>query len=54
VCRQEDAILDGVARSAVNYVIRSLPVHSNPIAGIDVVHDGILIVSYTLDRLIRV
>ncbi|KAJ5908842.1 hypothetical protein N7495_001524 [Penicillium taxi] len=35
-------------------VMRSLPAHSDPVAGIDVVHDGTLIVSCALDGLIRV
>jgi COMPASS component SWD3 len=35
-------------------VMRSLPAHSDPVAGIDVVHDGTLIVSCALDGLVRV
>ncbi|KXG50981.1 uncharacterized protein PGRI_065530 [Penicillium griseofulvum] len=35
-------------------VMRSLPAHSDPVAGIDVVHDGTLIVSCALDGLIRI
>ncbi|KAJ5123658.1 hypothetical protein N7448_009755 [Penicillium atrosanguineum] len=35
-------------------VMRSLPAHSDPVAGIDVVHDGTLIVSCGLDGLVRV
>lgn len=34
--------------------MRSLPAHSDPVAGIDVVHDGTLIVSCALDGLVRV
>ncbi|KAG0160202.1 hypothetical protein PDIDSM_7729 [Penicillium digitatum] len=36
------------------HVMRSLPAHSDPVAGIDVVHDGTLIVSCALDGLIRI
>ncbi|KAJ5179816.1 WD repeat protein [Penicillium capsulatum] len=35
-------------------VMRTLPAHSDPVAGIDVVHDGTLIVSCALDGLVRV
>ncbi|KAJ5343653.1 uncharacterized protein N7506_003477 [Penicillium brevicompactum] len=35
-------------------VMRSLPAHSDPVAGIDVVHDGTLIASCALDGLIRI
>lgn len=35
-------------------VMRSLPAHSDPVAGIDVVRDGTLIVSCALDGLIRI
>ncbi|KAJ5273379.1 hypothetical protein N7478_008504 [Penicillium angulare] len=35
-------------------VMKSLPAHSDPVAGIDVVHDGTLIVSCALDGLVRV
>jgi len=35
-------------------VMRSLPAHSDPVAGIDVVHDGTLIASCGLDGLIRI
>ena len=35
-------------------VMRSLPAHSDPVAGIDVVRDGTLIVSGAMDGLIRV
>ncbi|KAJ5987971.1 hypothetical protein N7481_003181 [Penicillium waksmanii] len=35
-------------------VMRSLPAHSDPVAGIDVVHDGTLIVSCAHDGLVRV
>ncbi|KAJ5935171.1 hypothetical protein N7466_004718 [Penicillium verhagenii] len=35
-------------------VMRSLPAHSDPVAGIDVVHDGTLIVSCALDGLVRI
>lgn len=34
--------------------MRSLPAHSDPVAGIDVVHDGTLIASCALDGLVRV
>lgn len=34
--------------------MRSLPAHSDPVAGIDVVHDGTLIVSCAHDGLVRV
>lgn len=34
--------------------MRTLPAHSDPVAGIDVVHDGTLIVSCALDGLVRV
>ncbi|KGO71579.1 hypothetical protein PITC_044560 [Penicillium italicum] len=36
------------------HVMRSLPAHSDPVAGIDVVHDGTLIASCALDGLIRI
>jgi len=35
-------------------VMRSLPAHSDPVAGIDVVHDGTLIASCSSDGLIRI
>ncbi|KAI2697466.1 hypothetical protein CBS147372_7826 [Penicillium roqueforti] len=35
-------------------VMRSLPAHSDPVSGIDVVHDGSLIASCALDGLIRI
>lgn len=35
-------------------ILRSLPAHSDPVAGIDVVFDGTLIVSCALDGLVRV
>ncbi|KAJ5627396.1 hypothetical protein N7528_004823 [Penicillium herquei] len=35
-------------------VMKTLPAHSDPVAGIDVVHDGTLIVSCALDGLVRV
>lgn len=35
-------------------VMRSLPAHSDPVSGIDVVHDGTLIVSCATDGLVRI
>lgn len=35
-------------------VLRSLPAHSDPVAGIDVVHDGTLVASCASDGLIRI
>lgn len=35
-------------------IIRTLPAHSDPVAGIDVVYDGTLIASCALDGLIRI
>lgn len=48
----DEAVFLWDVRSAT--VMRSLPAHSDPVAGVDVVFDGTLIVSCALDGLIRV